>query len=450
MENEPTLRVITPSEVEHVENDPVDALARVQAQSIIDDIRKNGREALLATAVRLGDITEENKESFLLGPEKLKEAFDSLSIDDQKLLERTAERIRSFSLAQLSSLKAMETDIPGGKAGHTIDPVLSAGCYAPGGRYPLPSSVLMTAVTAKVAGVQKLVVASPRPFPIILGAAHVAGADALLCVGGAQAVAAMAYGVGLPFACDIIVGPGNKWVTAAKAIVAGTCGIDMLAGPSEVLVIADDTANPDTVAADLLAQAEHDVEARGILVSTSERLIAETNTCLQRRLHSLPTAETAREAIKKSFAVKVADLDEAVTVADAIGPEHLEVQTANHEEVARKCKSFGGLFIGPLSAEALGDYGAGPNHVLPTGGTAKYTGGLSVFTFLRVRTWMRIDDSASSQQLVQDSMKLARLEGLEGHARSAGCRIDDQLTEPPFKIMRQDTEGSMFQDTEQK
>ena len=227
---------------------------------------------------------------------------------------------------------------------------------------------------------------------------------------------------------DVIVGPGNAWVTAAKSLVAGVCAIDMLAGPSEVLVIADSTADPKVIAADLLAQAEHDVEARPILVCTDEQLIDEVNVELQQQLSVLPTAPVAREAVKKGFAVLVSDVDEAIAISDRIGPEHLEIQTAEHDAVAKRCSNYGGLFVGEIAAEVLGDYGAGPNHVLPTGGTSKYTGGLSVFNFIRIRTWMRIDDVAGSQGLVEDCVQLARLEGLEGHARAAECRLCDEPT----------------------
>jgi histidinol dehydrogenase len=314
--------------------------------------------------------------------------------------------------------------IPGGEAGHTIAPMATAGCYAPGGRYPLPSSVLMTAVTARAAGVQKVWVASPRPSPVTLGAAFIAQADAVLAVGGAQAIGALAYGVGGVDACDIIVGPGNKWVTAAKSLISGICAIDMLAGPSEVLVIADGSGDAQTIAADLLAQAEHDVEARPILVTTSRNMIDRVNEALVEQLRVLPTGETARAAVRKGFAVEVASVAEAVAVSDRIAPEHLEVQVeGDAKAVAFQCQNYGAVFIGHGAAEVLGDYGAGPNHVLPTGGTARYTGGLSVFTFLRVRTWMRMDDLPGGQVVVKDAVELARLEGLEGHARAAEKRL---------------------------
>ena len=197
----------------------------------------------------------------------------------------------------------------------------------------------------------------------------------------------------------------------------------MLAGPSEVLVICDETCSPKAVAADLLAQAEHDVESRPILVTTSADIADQVNVELTKQLEILPTKETASEAVKKGFCVVTRTIDEAIEVSDSIGPEHLEIQTENCEEVAKKCDCYGGLFVGTHAAEVLGDYGAGPNHVLPTGGTARYTGGLSVFNFLRIRTWMNITDSNQSKSLVQDAVQLARLEGLEGHARAAEARL---------------------------
>lgn len=311
---------------------------------------------------------------------------------------------------------------------------VAAGCYAPGGRYPLPSSVIMTAVTARAAGCETVVLASPRPAKITLAAAHICNVDTMLCVGGAQAIASMAYGVGdaVP-GCDVIVGPGNKWVTAAKSIVNGHCGIDMLAGPSEVLVICDDTANAEIVAADLIAQAEHDVVARAILVSTSQDMIDAVEKQVVFQLSKLPepNQSTAREAMGQSFAVHCETIEQCIAVSDDIAPEHLEIQTRDAMKVGMECRNYGGLFVGVNAAETLGDYGAGPNHTLPTGGTGRYTGGLSVFNFLRIRTWMRVDDSAASQDMVDDTIVMARLEGLEGHARAAETRSATKT--PAFK-----------------
>jgi histidinol dehydrogenase len=418
-----TLRIVKPSDVQSLQLDPVNPKAREQAAAIIAEVREKGSAGLVEVAHRLRDIESPTAKIYYTR-EDLKQAYDSLDVSIQQVLSNTATRISSFAAAQRQSITDVTTTIPGGRAGHTIAPVDCAGCYAPGGRYPLPSSVLMTAITARVAGVRTVYVASPRPALATLAAAHVAEADGLLAIGGAQAIAAMAWGIEpVQRACDVIVGPGNQWVTAAKSLVSGLCAIDMLAGPSEVLVIADEKSNADTIAADLLAQAEHDTEARPILVSPSLSKIEEVNQRLQARLAILPTADTARFAVQKGFAVLVDNMEEAIQISDLIGPEHLEIHTENPATIARQCSHYGAVFIGEGSAEVLGDYGAGPNHVLPTCGTARYTGGLSVFTFLRIRTWMEIDNLATAQDLVRDCVALARVEGLEGHARSAECRL---------------------------
>jgi phosphoribosyl-ATP pyrophosphohydrolase/phosphoribosyl-AMP cyclohydrolase/histidinol dehydrogenase len=336
------------------------------------------------------------------------------------VLERTADRIRQFAEAQRRCLLPLDSAIPDGRAGHTIAAMERAGCYAPGGRFPLPSSALMTAIAAKVAGVKAVMVASPRPTAVTLAAAAVAGADGLLQVGGAQAIAALAYGAGPWPGSDIVVGPGNRWVTAAKQLVAGRVAIDMLAGPSELLVLADGAADPALVAADLLAQAEHDPDAVPMLVSLDPALPERVEAELSRQLTDLPTAAVARAALQNGFAVVAPDLATAIALADRIAPEHLELLLADADAVAPRLGHYGGLFIGSASAEVFGDYGAGPNHVLPTGGTARSCGGLSVLTFLRVRTWLRLD--AVSPDLRHDSTALARLEGLEAHARAAERR----------------------------
>ncbi len=352
---------------------------------------------------------------------ELAAAARSLPEAQRRLLERTAERIGRFASAQRRALREVEVDIPGGRAGHTVEPVASAGCYAPGGRFPLPSSVLMTVATARAAAVAGVWVASPRPTIATLAAAAIAGADGLLAVGGAQAIAAMAYGAGVP-ACDCVVGPGNRWVTAAKRIVSGDVRIDMLAGPSELVVFADGKADAGIVAADLLAQAEHDDDAVPILVTTDAGLAARVEQELQSQLATLPTAATARRALENGFCVVAASAEEGAEVCDRIAPEHLELIGPAVEALRGRVTHYGGLFIGSKAAEVFGDYGAGPNHVLPTGGTARFTGGLSVLDFVRVRTWMRIDRAEEAGELVSDSAALARMEGLEGHARAAERR----------------------------
>jgi histidinol dehydrogenase len=222
-------------------------------------------------------------------------------------------------------------------------------------------------------------------------------------------------------------------VTAAKSIVNGQCGIDMLAGPSEVLVICDETANPEIVAADLIAQAEHDVVARAILLCTCSDTIEKIDQEVAKQIARLPepNKSTALEALTQSFAVKCDSIEQCVSISDSIAPEHLEIQTKDADKVAKACVNYGGLFIGAHAAEVLGDYGAGPNHTLPTGGTGRYTGGLSVFNFLRIRTWMRVDEPEKCQDMVDDTILMARLEGLEGHARAAETRSLSQT--PAFR-----------------
>lgn len=434
-----TLTRLSPSEVQMEIKDPVDPIALEQAKAILEELLPQGTttvsaDRLLAVAQRLWDVPKDaTVDALIITKEACQKAFDDLSDQERTTLVNLHSRIQAFAQMQRRSVVDMEMDIPGGKAGHTVSPCAAAGCYAPGGRYPLPSSVLMTAVTARAAGVSTVVLASPRPQPITLAAAHVSGVDVFLAVGGAQAVAAMAYGVegvtttsSTTPACDVICGPGNQWVTAAKSIVSGRCGIDMLAGPSEVLVICDDTASPSVVAADLIAQAEHDVVARAILLSTSEERLQQVDVEVAKQVDALPepNRSTAKAALQQSFAVHCETLDQCVEISNAIAPEHLEIQTQDSQAIADQCQNYGGLFIGAHAAEVLGDYGAGPNHTLPTGGTGKYTGGLSVFCFLRIRTWMRIDQvaSAEAQAMVDDSIVMARLEGLEGHARAAEAR----------------------------
>ena len=422
---------VTPDNLSLEVKDPVDPTALAQARDIIRELR-GGVESgpvraaqLQVVAARLGDIPEGG--SYLISKDQCRAAFDGLAEAERTSLRNIHRRVERFARAQRASVTDMEMDIPGGRAGHTVSPCRSAGCYAPGGRYPLPSSVIMTAVTARAAGCDVVVLASPRPAPITLAAAHVAGADKFLGVGGAQAIAALAYGMDTDETpkCDVIVGPGNQWVTAAKSLVNGYCGIDMLAGPSEVLVICDDTAKPGIVAADLIAQAEHDVVARAIVVSTSAALEEEINAEVGRQLATMPepNQSTARAAMRQSFSVVCATLDACIATSDVIAPEHLEIHARDAMDVLRRCRNYGGAFVGEGAAEVLGDYGAGPNHTLPTGGTGRYTGGLSVFDFLRIRTWMRVDDPAAAQEMVRDTVRFARLEGLEGHARAGECRL---------------------------
>lgn len=412
------LRIVRAEEYSPARSRAIDPATLSAAEEIVADVRRGGWGALQAHATRLGDLAP--GAPLVYARDELRGALGAIEPAQREILTRAATSIRAFAEAQRACLRELDIAIAGGRAGHRVEPVTSAGCYAPGGRFPLPSSVLMTAVTARAAGVEQVWVASPRPAPATLAAAAIAGADGLLACGGAQAVAAMAYGAGVVPASDIIVGPGNRWVTAAKQIVSADVGIDMLAGPSELLVIADETASAAVIAADLLAQAEHDDDAVPILVSTSETLARAVNDELARQLETLPTRATASKALRNGAAVLAASIDEAVAVADRIGPEHLQIMTRDAREVAARVRHAGAVFIGGASAEVYGDYGAGPNHVLPTGGTARVRAGLSVFTFLRARTWLEVDEPS---KLAGDAAALARIEGLEGHARAAEIRL---------------------------
>mmetsp|Transcript_22782 Transcript_22782/g.40266 ORF Transcript_22782/g.40266 Transcript_22782/m.40266 type:complete len:455 (-) Transcript_22782:797-2161(-) len=419
------LREVAAKDVKGLSLDPVDQATLDGASAILKDVETDGEAGFRKHAERLGDLKPE--QTFLLDKAALQAAFESLDEVSQGVLRRTSDRVRAFAQAQRDSIKDLEVRVPGGVAGHSLAPVKVAGCYAPGGRYPLPSSVIMTAVTARVAGVETVWVASPNPQPATLAAAFLAGADGFLACGGAHAIGAFAYGLGdLVPRCDVIVGPGNRWVTAAKKLVSGLVAIDMLAGPSECLVVADETADAGVIAADLLAQAEHDTDALPILVTWDKEMPAKVNEELKKQLETLPTAEVASVAVSKGFYVLAENKEEAIAVATTIGPEHLEVMTVDSKGDAAKIDSYGGLFVGQKSAEVIGDYGAGPNHVLPTSGSARYTGGLSVFTFLRIRTFLRMDDEESAEQteLFKDAVHLARIEGLEGHARAAEARLN--------------------------
>jgi phosphoribosyl-ATP pyrophosphohydrolase/phosphoribosyl-AMP cyclohydrolase/histidinol dehydrogenase len=390
------------------------------ADAIVQDVRSRGEAAVLEHVKRFNE--QLSGRSVYLTRDDLERELERLPAEDRDPLVRIADRIESFAQAQRDSLTSLTVDVPGGQAGHTIEPLERAGCYAPGGRYPLPSSVLMAAVTARVAGVDSVWVASPRPAPLVLAAAAVAGADGLLTAGGAHAIAALAFGVGPVPPSDIVVGPGNLYVTAAKKIVCGEVAIDMLAGPSELVVLADHTSDPAIVAADLLAQAEHDDAAVPLLVTTHEPLVHQVEAELMQQLDSLPTAPTAVNALSNGGAVVCRSCEEAIAACNELAPEHLQLSLRDPDSVMTELRHYGGLFIGERSAEVFGDYGVGPNHVLPTGRTARSVGGLSVLTFLRVRTWLRCTDSGDGRGLIDDSAWLARQEGLEAHARAAEMR----------------------------
>jgi histidinol dehydrogenase len=414
------LKSILPSEVDRVMKPVVSDQVLCQARTIVDRVRSEGEAGLRAYATQFGE--RDTDQSLTLGPDAMLDAYNTLDPVDRDVLQRAADRIERFAKAQRDSIKELTIKIPGGQSGHTVEPVRAAGCYAPAGRYPLPSSVLMTGITARAAGCTRVVVASPGANPVMLAAAHIASANEFLCVGGAHAIAAMGFGYAGFERCDVIVGPGNAWVTAAKQLVSGVVGIDMLAGPSELLVLADESASIETVATDLLAQAEHDTDAIPILVTTCAEHAQSIQTELINQLESLPTAETARVALGNGFVIVCDDLDQTIAITDQLAPEHLQIITKDAAQVASRIKNAGAVFIGAATAEVLGDYGIGPNHTLPTGGTARFQAGLSVMHFLRLRTWIQINDSSACGSVLDDTMRLARMEGLFAHERSATIR----------------------------
>lgn len=391
------------------------------ADRIVTAVRRGGDRALRSLAIEFGDI--QAGEPLVIGRPELEAARARVPHAARALLERTAARIERFARAQREALVDFEQTNDWGRCGQRWVPMERAGCYAPGGRYPLPSSVLMTAIPARVAGVREVIVANPRPNDVILAAAAIAGADAVLAVGGAQAVAALAYGTESVPRVDVVVGPGNRFVTAAKRMVAGDVAIDMLAGPSELVVVADATSDPARVAADLLAQAEHDPRARPILLALDGGLTDAVESELARQLVDLPTRDVARAALGNGFSAACSTRAEAARLVQALAPEHLEVVCSDSEGFAATVDRYGALFVGENGAEVLGDYGAGPNHTLPTGGTARFSGPLGVQTFLLARTWMVGDGTREARSaLARDAAALGRLEGLEGHARAADLR----------------------------
>lgn len=407
-------RRLTTAQADALRRQPFSPTVLAEAAAIVQDVKTNGETGLRRHAERLDGFVPDG--DLVIDRAALEKARRDTDAETLALLERVAGRIRVFAEAQRGTFADLSVPVDGGHAGQRVVPVDRVGCYAPGGRFPLVSSVLMTAIPARVAGVGSVWVATPNPSSLMLAAAAVAGADAVLPVGGAQAIAALAYGAGPVQACDMVVGPGNQWVTAAKWLVAERVGIDMLAGPSELVVLADAGADPALIAADLLAQAEHDVAALPILIATEAELVDAVENELRAQQATLPTAAIAGPALAKGYAV-VASLDEAVALCNRLAPEHLELLVENPETVADRLTHYGTLFVGPQSAEVFGDYGAGPNHTLPTGGAARHAAGLSVLTFLRARTWLRLE--AADDRSTDDAVSLARLEGLEGHARAA-------------------------------
>ena len=416
------LRRIGLAELAEARSRARDAEAEETASRIVSDISSRGERAVREWAEKLGELKA--GDPLVIGRPGLEAALASLPSEERGLLERARDRVAAFAQAQRAALRDIDVPVPGGRAGHTFIPVSRAGCYAPGGRFPLPSSAIMTACAAKAAGVASVWCAGPKPSRATLAAAALSGAEGFLAAGGAQGIAALAFGAGVP-ACDTVVGPGGRYVAAAKRLLFGGIGTEAPAGPSELLIIADQGADPELAAADLLAQAEHDVAAVPAIVVLegrgAERFAGELEAALELRLAALPEPNrgTAAAALRNGWLLIARDEAEARAAAERFAPEHLELLVPEPRAWAKALGNAGAVFLGPGSAEVFGDYGAGPNHCLPTGGAARFAGGLSVLAFLRARTWLEMDDPSA---LAAEAAALARIEGLEGHARAAELR----------------------------
>lgn len=401
---------------------------RQKVFNILEDVRKNGDQALIEYNKKFDDYTG----NLRITADDIKRAYDSLDEQVIKDIRFAAERIRRFAEIQKDSMREVKEVVsPGVILGHRIIPVQSCATYIPGGRYPLPSSALMSIIPAKVANVPRIVACSPPDSdvgsinPATLVAMDIAGADEIYCMGGAHAIGALAYGTETIKPVDMIVGPGNIWVTEAKRQVFGTVGIDFLAGPSEVLIIADETAEPDFIASDLLAQSEHDPNARGILISLSEDLAHRVISSLEKLLADLETEEVARKSWQDNGQVIVVDsVEDAVKLANKIAPEHLELCINNPEDVVDLLLNYGSLFIGNYAAEVFGDYVSGTNHILPTMQAARYTGGVWVGTFLKVVSFQMISKEGA-KELIPAASSLAKTEGLYAHKLAADIRLWD-------------------------
>ena len=393
--------------------------------AIIAEVRARGDEALAEYTARFdGHLLA--GENWRISAEECREAFDALAPDLRAALELAAQRIRTYHEAQLPEDRD-HIDAVGVRLGAKWRAVDGAGLYVPGGRAAYPSSLLMNAIPAKVAGVERLVVTTPTPKglvnPLVLAAAHLAGVDEVWRVGGAQAVAALAYGTQRIAPVDVITGPGNAWVAEAKRQLFGVVGIDMVAGPSEILVIADGANEPQWIAADLLSQAEHDPLAQAILITDDAAFADAVEAAVQSEIALLPTAAVAKASWDAHGVIIVVEsLDEAPALANALAAEHVEIATSDPEALFADIRHAGSVFLGRHTPEAIGDYVAGPNHVLPTGRRARFASGLSVLEFMKRTSFIAVSE-ASIGAIGPAAIALAEAEGLAAHARSIELRL---------------------------
>ncbi len=401
----------------------------VRVSEIIAAVRSRGDAAVLEFTAAFDDVTVDDIADLTHTPDDFRRAFESLESPSQQALQAAAHRIREYH--EQHRLESWHyADDHGTRLGQEVRPLDRVGVYAPGGKAAYPSSVLMGVIPAHVAGVEDIVMMVPAPGgapnPVVLAAAHVAGVTRVFSIGGAQAIAALAYGTETIPAVDKIVGPGNVYVATAKRMVFGAVGIDMIAGPSEILVICDGASRADWIAMDLFSQAEHDEDARAILISPDGAFLDDVEQAMQSALPSMERQRIIEHSLAANGAlIKVRDLDEAIELSNRVAPEHLELSVAQPEQWLPKVRHAGAVFLGRHTAEALGDYCAGPNHVLPTARTARFSSPLGVYDFQKRSSVIQCSPEGASE-LGRVASVLARSEQLTAHARSAEYRIIDE------------------------
>ncbi|HVF93969.1 MAG TPA: histidinol dehydrogenase [Sphingomonas sp.] len=403
-----------------------DRKVRDVVEATLADIEARGDEAVRDLSIRFDGW---DREDYRLSASEIQDCLDQLTGQDLKDIEFAQTQVRRFAEIQRDSMKDVEAEtLPGVILGHTHIPVSAAGCYVPGGKYPLLASAHMSVITAKVAGVPRVITCAPpfegRPAPAIVAAQHMAGADAIYALGGIQAVGAMALGTQTIDAVDMLVGPGNAFVAEAKRQLYGRVGIDLFAGPTETMVIADDSVDGEICATDLLGQAEHGPDSPAILITNSRALAEDTLREIDRLLEILPTAPIARRAWESFGEVIVCDsYDEMVAVADDYANEHVQVMTRDPDYFLRNMKNYGALFLGARTNVAFGDKVIGTNHTLPTRKAARYTGGLWVGKFLKTCTYQKVMTDEASAMIGEYCSRLCALEGFAGHGEQANLRV---------------------------
>lgn len=393
---------------------------------IVNQVKFQGDQALIAFANQFDQAGFECSEDFVLYPAQMEQAFDALELEIRQSLETAYARITAYHEKQKAQSWQFE-DQHGSKLGQRISAIEKVGIYVPGGQASYPSSLLMNAVPAKIAGVNEMTMVTPGTRqsinPLVLAAGHLVGIDKIYTIGGAHAIAALAYGTASVSRVDKIVGPGNKYVAEAKRQVFGVVGIDMIAGPSEVLIIADGSVNPDWMAMDLFAQAEHDQDAQAILLCPDQDYLEQVDHSIRHLIQQMPRKSIIQTALAEHGAlIKVKDMKEAFSISNRIAPEHLEIMTQDPEQYLPEIKNAAAIFLGAFSSEALGDYCAGPNHVLPTASTARFASPLGVYDFQKRSSVIQISEQGA-RELATTASWLANHEGLTAHSQAALIRI---------------------------